>query len=76
MKDLWIRIGAIIKITDTEEQAIFSDDETKMRDVLRRVIAESRFCLDRETYVPSEAVQEFNRTYGTAYEEETWYCDL
>lgn len=76
MKELWIRIGAVIRITDAEEQDIFSDDEVKMRDVLRRVIAEGRFCPDRETYVPGEAVREFNRTYSTAHEEENWCCDL
>ena len=66
MKELWIRLGVIIKITEAEEQAIFGDDEEKMRDALRLIIAEGRFCPDEETYVPSEAVQEFNRTYGTA----------
>ena len=76
MKELWIRIGAVIKLTDAEEQDIFSDDEVKMRDALRRVIAEGRFCPDGETYVPGEAVREFNRTYSTAHEEENWCCDL
>lgn len=76
MKELWIRLGVVIQITEAEEQAIFSDDEEKMRDTLRLIIAEGRFCPDGETYVPSEAVQEFNRTYGTAYEEENWCCDL
>ena len=64
MKELWIRLGAVIQITDAEERAIFSDDEEKMREALRTIIAEG------------EAVQEFNRTYGTAYEEENWCCDL
>ena len=76
MKELWIRLGVIIKITEAEEQAIFSDDEEIMRDTLRLIIAEGHFCPDGETYVPSEAVQEFNRTYDTAYEEENWCCDL
>ncbi len=76
MKELWIRLGIVIQITDAEEQAIFSDDEEKMRDTLRTIVAEGRFCPDGETYVPSEAVQEFNRTYSTAHEEENWCCDL
>ena len=76
MKELWIRLGVVIQITEAEEQAIFSDDEEKMRDTLRLIIAEGRFCPDEETYIPSKAVQEFNRTYGTAYEEENWCCDL
>ena len=76
MKELWIRLGAVIQITAAEEQAIFSNDEEKMRDALRTIVAEGRFCPDRKTYIPSEAVQEFNRTYGTAYDEENWCCDL
>lgn len=76
MKELWIRLGIVIQITAAEEQAIFSDDEEKMRDTLRAIVAEGRFCPDGETYVPSEAVQEFNRTYSTAHEEENWCCDL
>ena len=65
MKELWIRLGAVIQITDPEEQAIFGDDGSKMEDALRTIIAEGRFCPDGETYVPSEAVREFNRNYGT-----------
>ena len=76
MKELWIRLVIVIQITDTEERAIFSDDEEKMRDVLRRVIAEGRFYPDGETYIPGESVREFNGNYGTAYEEENWCCDL
>ncbi|NBI10662.1 hypothetical protein D1641_11655 [Colidextribacter sp. OB.20] len=76
MKELWIRLGAVIQITAAEEQTIFSDDEEKMRVTLRTIVAEGRFCPDRETYIPSEAIQEFNHTYGTAYEEENWCCDL
>ena len=76
MKELWIRLGAVIQITDPEEQAIFGDDGSKMEDALRTIIAEGRFCPDGETYVPSEAVREFNRNYGTVYDEENWCCDL
>ena len=76
MKELWIRLGIVIQITEAEEQAIFGEDEEKMRDALRTIVAEGCFCPDGESYVPSEAVQEFNRTYGTAYEEENWCCDL
>lgn len=76
MKKLWLRLGAVVEITDDEEKAIFGNDDTKMRDVLRLVIAEGRFCPDGEAYVPCEAVREFNKSYGAAYEEEDWFCDL
>ncbi len=76
MKELWIRLGIVIQITDAEEQTVFGDDEAKMRDALQRVIAEGRFCPDGETYIPSESVQAFNQNYGTDYEEDVWSCDL
>lgn len=76
MKKIWIRLGGVIEITDAEEQQIFSDSGSKMEDTLRLVIAEGRFSPDGETYIPSEAVQEFNRNYGTMHDEENWCCDL
>ncbi len=76
MKRIWIRLGAAIEITDTEEQRIFGDDGFQMEKTLRLVIAEGRFCPGGETYIPAEAVREFNRSYGTAHDEEDWFCDL
>lgn len=76
MRKIWIRLGAIIQITDAEEQQIFGDDGSQMEETLRLVIGEGRFCLDGETYIPSESVREFNRNYGTTHDEENWCCDL
>ena len=53
MKELWIRLGVVIKITEAEEQAIFGDDEEKMRDALRLIIAEGRFCRTRKPTFPA-----------------------
>lgn len=76
MKKLWIRLGAVIEITDAEEQAIFGDDGVQMGNALRFVIGEGRFCPDGETYIPCEIVREFNRAYGTSHEEGSRCCDL
>ena len=76
MKKIWIRLGGIIEITNTEEQMIFGDKGEQMEDTLRAVIADGRFCPDGETYIPSESVREFNRNYGTTHDEENWCCDL
>lgn len=76
IRKLWLRLGATIEITKAEEKMIFCNDDLRMADTLRTVIAEGRFCLDGETYIPSEAVQAYNKTYGTDYEAENQFCDL
>ena len=76
IRKLWLWLGVTIEITETEEKMIFCNDNLRMEDTLRTVIAEGRFYPDGETYIPSEVVQVYNKTYGTAYEAENWFCDL
>ena len=76
MKKLWIRLGAVIEITDAEEQAIFGNDGVRMGNALRFAIADGRFCPDGETYIPCEIVRKFNQVYGTSHNENTRCCDL
>lgn len=76
IRKLWLRLGVTIEITGTEEKAIFCNDNLQIEDILRTVIAEGRFCLDGESYIPSEAVQAYNKTHGTAYEAENRFCNL
>lgn len=76
LRKLWIRLGAVIEITDAEEQAIFGDDGVQMGNALRFAIADGRFCPDGKTYIPCEIVREFNRAYGTSHEEGSRCCDL
>lgn len=76
IRKLWIRLGVTIEITKAEEKMIFCNDDLRMADTLRTVIADGRFCLDGETYIPSEAVRAYNKAYGTDYEVENQFCDL
>ena len=76
MKKIWIRLGGVIEITDAEERMIFGNEGEQMEDTLRTVIADGRFHPDGETYIPSEAVREFNHNYGATHDEENWCCDL
>lgn len=75
-KKLWVRLGVTLEITDAEEQAIFSDEGTRMEETLSAVIAGGRFSPDGESYIPGEAVAQFNQDYGTSYEETNWCCEL
>ena len=76
IRKLWLRLGVTIEITEAEEKMLFCNDNLQLADTLRAVIAEGRFWLDGESYIPSEAVQAYNKTYGMAYEAENWFCNL
>ncbi len=75
-RTLWARLGVALEITNTEEQAIFSDEDSRIEEALSTIIAEGRFHLDGESYVPVEAVTQFNQAYGTSYEENSLCCGL
>lgn len=62
---LWARLGAVLEITSAEEQAIFSDEDSRMEEALNAIITEGRFHLDGESYVPIEAVTMFNQAFRT-----------
>ena len=72
MKKLWARLGVTMSLTDDEVNALIGDDQASMRDregILIKVIRDGRFALDGETYVPQEAVSDFNEEYDASYEE-------
>jgi hypothetical protein len=72
MKKLWARLGVTMSLTDDEVNALIGDDQASMRDrekILIQVIGDGRFSLDGETYVPQEAVEDFNEEYNAFYEE-------
>lgn len=72
MKKLWARLGVTLSLTNEEVEKLISDDRLEMKDrekIVMKVISEGRFSLDGETYVPQEAVADFNEEYNTSYEE-------
>lgn len=66
-KNIWARVGMILKLTDEEIDAIFSES-SKSGAIVRNAIAEGRYCLDGDSYIPESAVEDFNCTYDTEYE--------
>lgn len=73
-KNLWMRTGMFIMLTDEEADSILSNKNDSAK-ILEKVIEEGRYCLDGESYVPMECVEDFNKTYGTNYEcvDHEWY---
>lgn len=50
---LWMRLGVSFSITEAEEVIIFGEDTAKAEELLRRLVAEDRFVVDGDTYIPA-----------------------
>lgn len=72
MKKLWARLGVTLSLTDEEVRKLIGDNQATMSDrekIIIKVVNDGRFSLDGETYVPQEAVADFNEEYNASYEE-------
>lgn len=67
MARLWIRLGCFVELTADDEAAIFCGDEDSATDALKRIVADGRFEFDGDSYIPKEAIERFNASYGTDY---------
>lgn len=76
MRNLWMRVGMTLEITEEEEKMLFSDNIAEGEEVIKKIFTEGRWKLDGETYSPYSAVEDFNEQYGTHYEEEDIGWDL
>lgn len=70
MKEIWMRAGITISMTDEEADAILEGDYEVQMNALRTILAEGRFSWNGETYIPAECIQAFNSIYGVQYEDE------
>ena len=59
---LWMRLGVSFSITEAEEAIIFGEDTAKAEELLRRLVAEDRFVVDGDTYIPGVTVEEDGET--------------
>lgn len=72
MKNLWVRLGVTLSLTDEEVEKLIGDNQVSMKEreqIIVKAVTEARFCLDGETYAPQEAISDFNEEYDTSYEE-------
>lgn len=65
--NLWIRLGATLRITVEEEAAIFCSDPAQACAALKRSLSEGRYDFDGESYIPEASIEDFNREYHTSY---------
>lgn len=76
--NLWMRLGVSLALEANEVETLLGENssEEKISNVIRQAVAEGRFVLEGETYVPRESVEDFNDMYGTNYLIEEIGCDL
>ncbi len=74
-RNLWIRLGATLRITD-EEAAIFCGDPAQASAALKRSLSEGRYDFDGESYIPEASIEDFNSEYHTSYCTEEIGVDL
>ena len=53
-RNLWIRLGATLRITVEEEAAIFCSDPAQACAALKRSLSEGRYDFDGESYCTEE----------------------
>lgn len=63
-KLLWMRLGAYLTLTNEEASVILGPDDAAANAMVKKVVAEGRFRVSGDSYIPACAVDSFNKTYG------------
>lgn len=66
-KEIWARVGIVLKLTDAEIEQIFTEEGDSGR-VVMKAITEGRYYVDGDGYIPEGSVCDFNTRYNTQYE--------
>lgn len=72
LKKIWGRAGVSFQVTDEEAAAILDHEANDMAiaQIMSKVVNEGRFTWDGNSYIPAECITEFNKEYGTAYDDD------
>lgn len=63
-KLLWMRLGTYLTLTSEEAGVILGPDEAAASAMVKKVVAEGRFRVSGDSYIPACAVDSFNKIYG------------
>lgn len=72
MKQLWMRAGVYLQLTDEEAETVLSEnsDAEEIALTITNVIIEGRFAFSDESYVPYSCVDQYNEKYGTNHKSD------
>ena len=78
MKQLWMRAGINLSLTDEEAGAILAPGASAdaIEQTVKKIILEGRFCFSGESYIPQPCVEQYNDAYGTAYKADDIDFDI
>ena len=66
LKEIWMRLGVTLHLTDDEVNAILSwGDESG--NAVKNVIAAGRFDVNGDSYIPADCVEDFDDENGTSF---------
>ena len=71
-RKLWGRAGVTLLVTD-EEAAVILNHEARpdrIAMIIRRIVEEGRFLWDGNSYIPACSITDFNKEYGTDYDDD------
>ena len=70
MKELWMRAGITLSVTDEEAEALLGSDDAAADKTICKILKEGRYCFNGNSYIPDTVVETFNRKYGTDFDIE------
>ena len=65
MKDIWLRAGIVMHVTEDELEKLLSGDQS----TANKIVSEKRFDLSGEAYVPGKVTEELGKNVETPYFE-------
>ena len=57
--EVWARLGGLLTLHPGEADILFKGDE-ESRKLLLKILSERRFSMSGETYIPNEAIGDYN----------------
>ena len=78
MRQLWMRAGINLSLTEEEAGAILAPGASTdaIEQTVRKIILEGRYSFSGESYIPQPCVEQYNDAYGTNYKADDIDFDI
>lgn len=70
--NIWARAGVSFSLTNDEANIVLgcNGNSEAIAQIMRNVVNEGRFNFEGDSYIPADCISEFNRTHGTAFDDD------
>lgn len=69
-KKLWMRAGLDLLVSDEETAVILTANGDKAQETVVNLLKKGRFLFNGDSYVPTTVITDFNRDYGTSFNDD------